>query len=118
MSVSGFLFLFILITFLISGALGSSIGLDVNTDEKLQKISKHPNIFKISIVLVLMSALSVITLGVTLFIAFGSYNRILGVVWTIFRTGEGMIIIYHEIAYWKLLNIARQNSSTLSWSLY
>jgi len=114
MSVSGFLFLFILVTFLGSGAFGSSIGFEVNADDKLQKINDHPNKFKISIVLVLMSALSVITLGVMLFIAFGPYNRILGVVWTIFRTGEGLIIIYNEINYWRLLNIARQYSGTSS----
>lgn len=112
MSVSGFLFLFILVTFGASGALGSSIGFDVNPDDKLQKINKHPNKFKISIVLVLMSALSVIAIGVMLFIAFSSYNRILGVVWTIFRTGEGLVIIYNEFSYWGLLNIARQYSLT------
>jgi len=110
MSVSGFLFLFILVTFLGSGAFGSSIGLDVNPDDKLQKIYNNPNKFKISILLVVISAISVITLGVMLFIAFSPYNRILGVVWTIFRTGEGLIIIYNEINYWRLLNIAKQYS--------
>ncbi|MFC2063452.1 DUF4386 domain-containing protein [Chloroflexota bacterium] len=114
MSVSGFLFLFILVTFLGSGAFGSSIGFEVNADDKLKKINDHPNKFKISIVLVLMSALSVITLGVILFIAFNSYNLILGVIWTVFRTGEGLIIIYNEINYWRLLNIARQYSGTSS----
>ena len=112
MSVSGFLFLFILVTFGAGGAFGSSTGFDVDPDDKLQKINKHPNKFKISIVLVLMSAVSVIALGVMLFIAFGSYNRALGVVWTIFRTGEGLVIIYNEINYWGLLNIARQYSVT------
>ena len=33
MSVSGFLFLFILVTFLTSGVLGSSIGFDVEPDD-------------------------------------------------------------------------------------
>jgi hypothetical protein len=112
MSVSGFLFLFILVTFLGSGAFGSSIGFDVDPDDKLQKINTHPNKFKISIVLVLMSAVSVIALGVMLFVAFGPSNRILGVIWTIFRTGEGLVIIYNEINYWRLLNIARQYSGT------
>ena len=112
MSVSGFLFLFILVTFLGSGVFGSSIGFDVNPDDKLQKINNHPNKFKISIVLVLMSAVSVIALGVMLFIAFSPYNIILGVVWTIFRTGEGLIIIYNEFNYGRLLNIARRYSAT------
>ncbi len=78
MSVSGFLFLFILVTFLASGAFGSSIGFDVNPDDKLQKINNHPNKFKISIVLVLMSAVSVIALGVMLFIAFSWWELVLG----------------------------------------
>jgi len=59
-----------------------------------------------------MSTLSVIALGVMLFITFSSYNRILGVVWVIFRTGEGLVIIYNEINYMRLLNIARQYSGT------
>jgi len=112
MSVSGFLFLFILVTFLGSGAFGSSIGFDVDPDDKLQKINTHPNKFKTSIVLVLISAVSVIALGVMLFIAFSPSNRILGVIWTIFRTGEGLVIIYNEINYWRLFNIAKQYSGT------
>ena len=59
-----------------------------------------------------MSAVSVIALGVMLFIAFSPSNRILGVIWTIFRTGEGLVIIYNEINYWRLFNIARQYSGT------
>jgi len=47
-----------------------------------------------------------------LFIAFNPYNLILGIVWTIFRIGEGLIQFYNEPNYWKLINIARQYSST------
>jgi len=47
-----------------------------------------------------------------LFIAFSPHNLILGVVWTIFRIGEGLIIINNEKNYWRLLKIARQYSGT------
>jgi len=47
-----------------------------------------------------------------LFIAFNPYNLILGIVWTIFRIGEGLIQFYNEPNYWKLINIARRYSST------
>ncbi len=47
-----------------------------------------------------------------LFIVFSPYNLILGIVWTIFRIGEGLILFYNEKNYWGLLNIARQYSGT------
>jgi hypothetical protein len=81
-----------------------------DSDAELQKINNHQNRFKISIVLALIHDVSVITLAVMLFIAFGSYSIILGIVWTISRIGEGLILIYNEKSYWRLLNIARQYS--------
>jgi hypothetical protein len=81
-----------------------------DSDAELQKINNHQNKFKISIVLALIHDVSVITLAVMLFIAFGSYSIILGIVWTISRIGEGLILIYNEKSYWRLLNIARQYS--------
>jgi len=112
MGLSGFLFLFILATFFASGAFGNKLGFDVDPDAELQKIYSDPNKFRISIVLLLISSCSVIALGVMLFIVFSPYNIILGVVWTIFRIGEGLIMVYNEINYWGLLNIARQYSGT------
>jgi hypothetical protein len=94
------------------GAFGSKIGFDFDSDDRLQKINNDPNKFKISIVLALISSGSVIALVVMLFIVFSPYNIILGVVWTTFRMGEGLILIYNEINYWGLLNIARQYSGT------
>jgi hypothetical protein len=37
----------------------------------------------------------------------------LGVVWTIFRLGEGLILIYNEKTSWGLINIARQYSGLI-----
>ena len=113
MVLSGFLFLFILVLNLAMGALGYLMEKDYyDSDADLQKINKNPKKFQISIVLALIEHGSVIALTIMLFIAFSPYNIILGIVWTIFRIGEGLIQFYNEPNYWGLLNIARQYSGT------
>ena len=62
--------------------------------------------------LILMEHFNIIALATMLFIAFGSYSPILGIVWITFRIGEGLIQIYYKKNYWGLLNIARQYSGT------
>jgi hypothetical protein len=106
MRLSGFFFLFIIITNIASGIFGYKTLGDVDSDAQLQKINNDPTKFKISIVLILIEHLSIISLAVTLFIAFSPYNIILGIVWCIFRIGEGLIQIYDKKNYWGLLNIA------------
>jgi len=113
MSLSGFLFLFILVLNLAMGALGYLMEKDdYDSDADLQKINKSPRRFQTSIMLALIEHGSVIALAILLFIAFSPYNLILGIVWTIFRTGEGLIQYINEPNYWKLINIARQYSGT------
>jgi len=110
-SASGFLFLFILVMLAASIPFGSTIG-DFDSDDRLQKISKHPRRFQTSIVLALIEGVRIIALAIMLFIAFSPYNIILGVVWTTCRIGEGLIHIYSEINYWGLFKLARQYSGT------
>jgi len=112
MSLSGFLFLFIIITSVASVRFGNKIISDLDSDAKLQKINDDPNKFQISIVLALIHNGSIIALALMLFIVFSPHNLILGVVWTIFRIGEGLILFYNEKNYWGLLNITRQYSVT------
>jgi len=112
MVLSGFLFLFIIITLIASEAFGNKVISDLDSDARLQKINDEPNKFKISIVLALIEHFSIIALALMLFIAFSPYNLILGIVWTIARIGEGLIDVYNEKNYWGLLNIARQYSSS------
>ena len=113
MVLSGFLFLFILVLNLVMGALGYLMEKDdYDPDSDLKKINKNPKKFKISIVLALIEHGSVIALTILLVIAFSPYNLILGFVWLIFRTGEGLIQFINEPNYWKLINIARQYSGT------
>jgi hypothetical protein len=109
--LSGFLFLFILVLNLVMGALGYLMEKDdYDPDADLKKINKDPKKFQISIVLALIEHGSVVALAILLFIVFSTYNIILGIVWAICRTGEGLIQFYNEPKYWRLIKIARQYS--------
>jgi hypothetical protein len=111
--LSGFLFLFILVLNLAMGALGYLMEKDdYDPDADLQKINKNPKKFQISIVLALIEHGSVIALTTMLFIAFSPYNIILGIVWTTFRIGEGLIQYINEPNYWRLIKIAEKYSGT------
>jgi len=111
MVVSGFLFLFILVLNLVMGALGYLMEKDdYDPNADLQKINKNPRKFQLGIMLALVEHGSVIALTIMLFIAFSPYNIILGIVWIIFRTGEGLIQYINEPNYWRLIEIARQYS--------
>jgi len=113
MSLSGFLFLFILVLNLAMGALGYLMEKDdYDSDADLQRINSNPKRFQISIVLAFIEHGSVVALAIMLFIAFSPYNMILGIVWTICRIGEGLIQFYNEPSYWGLLNIAGQYSGS------
>lgn len=112
MGLSGFLFLFIIITNLVSNRFGYKTLSDLNSAAKLQEINNDPKKFKIGIVLALIENVSIISLAVMLFIAFSPYNIILAVVWAIFRIGEGLIQIYNKKNYGELLKVAKQYSGT------
>ena len=112
MFFSGFFFLFIIITNILSGRFGYKTFGDVDSDAQLQKINSDPTKFKISVVLIVIEHFSIIFLAVTLFITFNQYNIILGIVWCIFRIGEALIQIYDKKNYWGLLSIAEQYSDT------
>ena len=104
--LSGFLFLFIIITNITSGKFGYKTFSDLNSDAKLQEINTDPKKFKISFVLILIEHFSIISLAVTLFLAFSPYNIILGIVWAMSRIGEALIQIYDKKSYWGLLDLA------------
>jgi len=113
MRLAGFLFLFILVLVLVMAALGYLMEKDdYDADTDLQKINNNPKKFQISVILALIHNGSVITLTILLFIVFSPYSLILGVVWIIFRTGEGLILFSNEPSYWGFLNIAKKYSGT------
>lgn len=109
MNVSGFLFLFILATGIASRALGYKLD-DYDSEAKLKGIIDNPGKFKVSVGLLLLEHASIIALAVALFVAFGSLNAALGVVWLAFRAGESLIHFHSEIGFWGLLRLARQYS--------
>ncbi len=84
----------------------------MDSNAQLQKINKNPTKFKVSVVLILIEHFSIISLAVTLFIAFSPYNIILGIVWCISRIGEALIQIYDKKNYWGFLNLAKQYSES------
>ncbi|MGD8505626.1 MAG: DUF4386 domain-containing protein [Candidatus Bathyarchaeota archaeon] len=110
--LSGFLFLFIIITLITSERFGYSVISDLDSDAKLKEINKDPKRFKIGTVLALIEHGTIIALAIMLFLAFNPYNITLAVIWTISRISEGLINFYNEKNYWGLLNIARQYSSS------
>ncbi len=110
MQLSGFLFLLIIITLILCDLLGHGTIDNLKSEAKLQKISENPKKFEISFVLLIIEHISIIILAVMLFMAFSLFNIMLGIIWSIFRIGEGMTNIYGKKKYWGLLNIARQYS--------
>ena len=114
MVLTGFLFWLDIILVFASERFGYITFNDLPSDAKLPKIHDDPKKFKIGFVLILMEHFNIIALAIMLFIAFGSYNLILGIVWITFRIVEGLIQIYYKKNYWRLLNIARQYPGTNS----
>ena len=104
--LSGFFFLFIILTNITSGRFGYISFNDLDSDAKLQRINTSPKKFKISFVLILIEHFSIISLAITLFIAFSFHNIIFGIVWAISRIGEALIQIYDKKSYWGLLDLA------------
>ena len=104
--------MFIIITNIGSNVFGYKTFGDVDVNAQLKKINNDQTKFKIGFGLILIEHLGIISLAVTLFIAFGSYNIILGIVWCISRIIEALIQIYDKKNYWKLLDIAIKYSST------
>ncbi len=109
MHLSGFFFLFIIATSVVGRILGYKLD-DHDADAKLQSISGAPGRFRISVFLLLLENAGIIALGISLFVAFGSHNAALGIVWVVVRTGEGLLQFYGEIGYWGLFKLAGQYS--------
>ena len=109
MRLSGFFFLFIIAASVVGRILGYKLD-NYDADAKLQSIGDSPVKFRISVLLLLVEHASIIALGISLFVAFGSCNVVLGIVWVVVRTGEGLLHAYSEIGYWGLLKLAGQYS--------
>lgn len=107
MRVSGVLYLTILVLWLVGGILGyfREYG-DFDADAQLRLIGKNPKKWHTSLWLALIAHVCVVTVALTLFIAFGSHSLLLGAIWTASRVGEGLVLIHSEKDYGRLLSIA------------
>ena len=113
--LAGFLFLFIIVTITASSQLGNKISFgesDLDSDAKLQGIIDDSKRFRMSVYLALVEHGAIITLAIVLFVAFSPYNLILGSVWLISRTVEGLIVFNNEKNYWGLLPLSKQYSGS------
>jgi hypothetical protein len=112
-ALSGFLFLLIIVLLVIATSrYGYEIFSELDANTKLQKISGNPNKFRTGTLLVLMEHIVIISLAISLFIAFSHYNLILGIVWLIARGSEGLIQIVNKRNYLGILDIAEQYSTS------
>ena len=110
--LSGFFFLFIIVTNIASDRFGYQTFSDLDAEAQMQKIKDNPKRFKTGSVLIVIEHVSIVCLALTLFVAFNSYSIIIAFVWTVSRTIEGLIQIYYKKSYWGLLNIAEKISKT------
>lgn len=110
-TLSGLLFWLIIATNIGSNRFGYQTFGDLNSEADLLKINNDPREFKIGFALIVIEHICIILLATMLFIAFGQYSLILGMVWLVSRAGEGLIQIINKRNYWRLLNVARQFST-------
>ncbi|MFX1483745.1 MAG: DUF4386 domain-containing protein [Promethearchaeota archaeon] len=104
--ISGFLFLLIIVLLIIASArYGYETFSELNPEAQLQKISEDPTKFRTGTTLVVIEHVVIVTLSITLFMAFSSVSIILGVIWLVSRGVEGLIQIYNKKNYWGLLDI-------------
>jgi hypothetical protein len=108
--LSGFFFLFIIVTNIASGRFGYETFSELDSDAQLQKIGKNPKKFKMGFAFIFIEHVAIICLAITLFVAFNPTNLMLAVVWVIARTAEALIQIYTKRDYWGLLGLATKYS--------
>jgi hypothetical protein len=109
MNLIGFLYLFILGTNAASVGFGNRIDeREEDAENRLRIINEDPKRFKLSIVIALISHISIFLIAGLLFLSFSQYDKSLALIGTIFRFGEGAILVYHEIKFLMLLNLAKE----------
>ena len=61
-----------------------------------------------SVITAIVSHVCIIALTGMLYISFSPHNKSLASIGTLFRLGEGIVLIYNEFIYHRLLNMARE----------
>lgn len=107
MKLCGFLYFFILVTSAASAGLGNRND-ETNAASKLNTISENPGQYRMSVNIAIISHLGIVAIAGMLFLAFSSYNRQLALIGSVFRLGEGLVLLYNEVSVLKLLEMAKE----------
>ncbi len=110
--ICGFLYLFILITSVLSQFRTGTALNPLDIPGTLSNVAANSKKFRIGIVINLLSHVSIFALVGLLYIAFGSYNRPLALLATLWRVAEGTILTLSEINNFQILSVAQKFVST------
>lgn len=108
--VAGFCFLAIIILLQIGEHFGYKTAGETDIETKLVAISENPRKFKIGVFFVIAEHCVIILLALSLYLAYGTLNPMLGIMWCVFRITEAGIQLYDKCNYWRLRSLAQQYS--------
>jgi len=111
MKLCGFLYLFILVTSAVSATLGNRND-ETDSASKLPTISENPGQYRMSVIIAIISHLGIVAITGMLFLAFSSYDRPLALIGSVFRLGEGLVLLYNEVSVLRLLDVAKEYALT------
>ncbi len=106
--VCGFLYLFILLTSILSKFMAGAPIDQENVSNALGAVAEGGKKFRLSVVLDLVSHASVVALAGALYLAFSPHNRSLALLGMLWRVAEGVIIAFNEINNVVLLAVAQK----------
>jgi len=110
--ISGLLFLLIIVILMLAtGKFDYEIFSELDANAKLLKVHENPKKFRNGIQLVIFEHIIIVSLAITMFLAFGSFSLILGSVWLIARSVEGLMQINSKRKFLTMTNTAEQYSS-------
>ena len=104
--VCGFLFLFVLLTTLLSWSQADTKLDQEDVAGSLGRVAESGSRFRTSAVLDLVSQVRIVALAAALYLAFSPYNRLLALLGTLWRVAEGTIMAYNKINSFLLLSVA------------
>ena len=104
----GFLFLFILLTTMLSEFMAGAPFDAESVPNTLRTVTEGGRKFRASIVVDLISHVSIVALAGALYLAFSPHNRSLAFLGTLWRVAEGTIIAFNELNNIVLLAVAQK----------
>ncbi len=106
--VCGFLYLFIIVTTMVSKSLAGAALDPEDVPTTLGAVAEGGKRFRLSVVFDLTSHVSIVALAGALYLAFSPYNRSLAILGMLLRVAEGTIIAFTELNNILLLSVAQQ----------